>query len=194
LPGKLAEAQAADAWENGPIVFEPPGSMRDLERYEPSRGGGYVRLANKDADQEGWYPLGKVKAKAERIWFPSDAGVIDVTRQPYFARPDDGRDDTEAIQQALNDHPTERHFACRGPPHLDSLSAIKKLRGRVDMVHLPCSARLLGCVGSVLANSRCSSKNAALPTPVCVTFSIRMDKDTLPECALAPGSAIPSSG
>ena len=41
------------------------------------------------------------------IVFPSDAGVIDITT--YGAVPDDGLDDTAAIQQALNAHPTNNH-------------------------------------------------------------------------------------
>lgn len=41
---------------------------------------------------------------ADGIRFPEDAGVIDVTAEPYGAVPDDGQDDTAAIQQALNDY------------------------------------------------------------------------------------------
>jgi hypothetical protein len=43
-PQKLKEADALDAWKRGPVAFEPPGSMRDLERYVPSRGGGYDNM------------------------------------------------------------------------------------------------------------------------------------------------------
>ncbi|MDT9296881.1 MAG: glycosyl hydrolase family 28-related protein [Arthrospira platensis PCC 7345] len=42
------------------------------------------------------------------IVFPADAGVVDVTT--YGAIPNDGKDDTEAIQRALNDHPTGNHI------------------------------------------------------------------------------------
>ena len=45
-PRKLREAGAADAWKRGPVAFEPPGSMRDLERYVPKRGGGYDTMWN----------------------------------------------------------------------------------------------------------------------------------------------------
>jgi hypothetical protein len=46
---------------------------------------------------------------AERIVFPADAGVVDVTARPYGAIPDDGRDDAPAIQRALNDHVSGNH-------------------------------------------------------------------------------------
>lgn len=42
----------------------------------------------------------------QSIVFPPDAGIIDVSKAPYFATPDDATDDTEAIQTAFNDHPS----------------------------------------------------------------------------------------
>lgn len=42
------------------------------------------------------------------IVFPDDAGVINITS--YGAIPDDSQDDTMAIQQALNEHPTGNHI------------------------------------------------------------------------------------
>lgn len=50
-----------------------------------------------------------VAVSAERIWFPEDAGVVDVTQAPWSARPDDGEDDTAAIQRALNAHTSGNH-------------------------------------------------------------------------------------
>ncbi len=38
-PAKLKEAGALDMIPRGPVAFEPPGTMRDLERYVPSHGG-----------------------------------------------------------------------------------------------------------------------------------------------------------
>ena len=43
-PQKLKEAIALEAWKQGPVAFEPPGSMVDLDRYVPSRGGGYDKM------------------------------------------------------------------------------------------------------------------------------------------------------
>ncbi|MGL5809676.1 MAG: glycosyl hydrolase family 28-related protein [Nocardioides sp.] len=43
---------------------------------------------------------------AAAISFPADSGVVDVTATAYGARPDDGVDDTAAIQRALDQHPT----------------------------------------------------------------------------------------
>jgi len=45
----------------------------------------------------------------ENIVYPDDSGVIDVTRPPYNAFPDDGLDDAPAIQRALNDHVSGNH-------------------------------------------------------------------------------------
>ncbi len=52
-PRKLREAGALDAWKRGPVAFEPPGSMQDLERYVPSRGGGYDNMWDKALEWHG---------------------------------------------------------------------------------------------------------------------------------------------
>ncbi|GEM_PF-1187570 len=45
---------------------------------------------------------------SQNVVFPNDAGVVDV--RDYGAIPDDGVDDTAAIQAALDDHPSGNHI------------------------------------------------------------------------------------
>lgn len=42
------------------------------------------------------------ESAAQNVVFPSDSGVIDVTKSPYNAIPNDSKDDTTAIQRALS--------------------------------------------------------------------------------------------
>jgi Pectate lyase superfamily protein len=47
---------------------------------------------------------------AAPIVFPDNAGVIDVSKPPYNAMPNDASDDTAAVQKALDEHPTGNHI------------------------------------------------------------------------------------
>jgi Domain of unknown function (DUF4832)/Beta-galactosidase len=63
-PQKLKEADAYEAWKNGPVAFEPPGSMYDLDRYVPSKGGGYDAMW---ATALGWHGS-SFNAKSDSIY------------------------------------------------------------------------------------------------------------------------------
>ena len=52
-PKLLRQANALDAWKNGPVAFEPPGSMADMEKHVPQKGGGYDKMWNKALEWHG---------------------------------------------------------------------------------------------------------------------------------------------
>jgi Domain of unknown function (DUF4347)/Concanavalin A-like lectin/glucanases superfamily/Pectate lyase superfamily protein len=78
------------------ILEQTTGSIESLLAFQPTT------LQNYDA------VLGNgASISTENIVFPIDAGVIDVAA--YGAKPNDGIDDTVAIQQAINDHPSNNY-------------------------------------------------------------------------------------
>lgn len=52
-PRDLERAGAWEAWKNGPVAFEPPGTMHDLDNYVPDRGGGYDKMWDKALEWHG---------------------------------------------------------------------------------------------------------------------------------------------
>jgi len=52
-PKYLRQAKALDAWKNGPVAYEPPGSMAHLDKYVPQKGGGYDKMWNKALEWHG---------------------------------------------------------------------------------------------------------------------------------------------
>jgi hypothetical protein len=52
-PQNLEQAEAWEAWKNGPVAFEPPGTMHDLDKYVPAKGGGYDKMWDKALEWHG---------------------------------------------------------------------------------------------------------------------------------------------
>ena len=52
-PQNLEKAEAWEAWKNGPVAFEPPGTMHDLDKYVPAKGGGYDKMWGKALEWHG---------------------------------------------------------------------------------------------------------------------------------------------
>jgi hypothetical protein len=71
---------------------------------------GYELQVDTVAKQVKLVPLAGPSASAENIVFPADSGVLDVTRAPFNAIPNDGLDDTAALQAALDFAPNGRRI------------------------------------------------------------------------------------
>jgi len=76
-PQNLERAEALQAWKNGPVAFEPPGTMYDLDKYVPDKGGGYDKMWNQALQWHG----SSFNAKSKPIYSHQVPSIMDFLRR-----------------------------------------------------------------------------------------------------------------
>jgi hypothetical protein len=76
-PQNLEQAEALEAWKNGPVAFEPPGTMYDLDKYVPDKGGGYDVMWNQALQWHG----SSFNAKSKPIYSHQVPLILDLLKR-----------------------------------------------------------------------------------------------------------------
>ena len=76
-PQNLEQAEALQAWKNGPVTFEPPGTMYDLDKYVPDKGGGYDVMWNQALQWHG----SSFNAKSKPIYPHQVPSILDFLKR-----------------------------------------------------------------------------------------------------------------
>ena len=115
LTGALSIAAHTGLWVRAAAGATPAGSYT-IVTHGGARTGTFVLLDAPAGTTVDYSVPGEVRvvvtapAATENITFPAASGVLDVTQPPYNAIPNDGIDDTAAIQAALNAYPNGRRI------------------------------------------------------------------------------------
>lgn len=109
-----------------------------------------------------------------QVEFPLGAKVVNVTKDPYFAKGDGKTDDTEAIQKALNDHPDGDYIIYL--PHgiykvNDQLSWPETGKKGTDYRRTILQGQSIGGTILQLADSTYGFDNVDFPKPIIFTGS-----------------------
>jgi hypothetical protein len=76
-PQNLEQAEALEAWKNGPVAFEPPGTMHDLDKYVPDKGGGYDKMWDQALQWHG----SSFNAKSKPIYSHQVPSILDFLKR-----------------------------------------------------------------------------------------------------------------
>jgi len=158
-PQQLRDAGAWDAWKKGPVAFEPPGSMQDLDKTVPEKGGGYDNMWNKALEWHG----SAFNAKSRSIYphqvpsierFLKKCGYRFVLRRVVLPR-------TQSPQQRYLRVTIEIENAGVSPVYKDCVLAVKLTGGSGSLV-LKAQAK----VSAWLPGRHQVEENLPLPDPL----------------------------
>jgi hypothetical protein len=115
VTGNLSLAARAALWVRVAPGATPSGNYT-IVTHSGARSGQFILLDAPPGATVDYATPGQIRIVvgappvAENIVFPSGSGILDVTQAPYNAIPNDGLDDTVAIQAALDAFPNGRRI------------------------------------------------------------------------------------
>jgi hypothetical protein len=131
-PQNLEQAGAFEAWKNGPVAFEPPGTMYDLDKYVPDKAGGYDKMWDQALEWHG----SAFNAKSKSIYPHQVPSIQDFLRRCGYR--------FTLLRIALPKilSPGQRHFSIDmeientgvAPVYKDYIPAIKLADGQASFI------------------------------------------------------------
>jgi hypothetical protein len=131
-PRNLEQAGALEAWKNGPVAFEPPGTMYDLDKYVPDKGGGYDVMWDQALQWHG----SAFNAKSKPIYSHQIPSILDFLKRCGY------RFTLRSIVLPKILSPDQRHLPIDieientgvAPFYKDYIPAVKLMSGRASVV------------------------------------------------------------